>query len=126
LPNYPTVLFYQILRGAQITATTSEEHTGPRREACVQAYGDGIVGGRTGGYTRATYYPLVCAQGALFFEALRRQMGNEAFFRGLQSYCVDCKYRVATPESLRSAMEKGHGQPLGEFFQRWVSTAQGT
>jgi len=46
--------------------------------------------------------------------------------RGLQSYYVDCKYRVATPENLLAAMEKAHGQPLGQFFQRWVFSAQGT
>jgi len=126
LANYPTVLFYQILHDAQTTATTIEEHTGQRREACVQAYGDGFVGGPTGDYTRASYYPLVYAKGALFFEALRREMGNEAFFRGLQSYYGDCKYHVAAPENLLGAMEKAHGQPLGQFFQRWVFSAQGT
>jgi len=113
LANYPTVLFYQILHDAETTATTIEEHTGHRREACVQACGDGIVGGRTGDYTRASYYPLVCAKGALFFDALRREMGDEALFRGLQSYYVDCKYRVATPENLLAAMEKAHGRPAG-------------
>ena len=92
----------------------------------MQAYGGRIVGGPTGDYTRASYYPLVYAQGALFFEALREEMGDEAFFRGLQSYYGDCKYHVAAPENLLGAMEKAHGQPLGEFFQRWVFTAHGS
>ena len=111
MANYPTVLFYQILHDLQTTATTIEEHTGQRREACVQAYGDGIGGGPTGDYTRASYYPLVYAKGALFFEALRREMGDEAFFRGLQTYYGEYDYRVAAPENLLADMEKAHGRP---------------
>lgn len=126
MANYPTVLFYQILHDLQTTPTTIEEHPGQRREACVQAYGDGIVGGPTGDYTRASYYPLVSAKGALFLDALRSEMGDEAFFTGLQTYYGEYKYRVATPENLLGVIENAHSQPLGEFFQRWVSTAQGT
>jgi hypothetical protein len=126
LANYSTVLYYEMLHDPQTAADAIEEDIDQRYEGYAQTYGDGIVGGPTGDYTRASYYPLVYAKGALFFEALRGEMGDQAFFRGLQSYYVDCKYRVATPENLLSAMEKAHGQPLGEFFQRWVFTADAT
>lgn len=76
-------------------------------------------------YTRSSYYPLVYAKGSLFFDALRGEMGAEAFFHGLQTYYEDFKYRVATPEDLLHTMEEAHGQPLGEFFQRWVFNAEG-
>jgi len=126
LANYSTALYYEWTGDPQEAAATIADHIDERYHAYVQTYGDGIVGGPTSHYTRASYYPLVYGKGAMFFHALRREMGDEAFFRGLQSYYVDCKYRVATPENLLAAMEKAHGQPLGEFFQRWVFTAQGT
>jgi hypothetical protein len=126
LANYPTVLHYEMLHDPQTAAAAIEQHINRPYEGYVQAYGDGIIGGPTGHYTRASYYPLVYAKGALIFEYLRREMGDEAFFRGLQSYYGDCKYRVATPENLLGAMEKAHGQPLGQFFQRWVFSPQGS
>ena len=126
LANYSTVLYYEMLHDPQTAAAALEEHINHPYKGYVQAYGDGIVGGPTSHYTRASYYPLVYAKGALFFDALRREMGDESFFRGLQSYYEDYKYRVARPEDLQRTMEKAHGQPLGEFFQHWVFTAQGT
>jgi aminopeptidase N len=126
LANYSTLLYYEMVHDPQTAAAALEEHIQQPYSGYVQAYGDGIVSGRTADYTRASYYPLVYAKGALFFDALRREMGDEDFFAGLQSYYVHCKYRVATPENLLATMEEAHGQPLEEFFQRWVFSAQGT
>jgi aminopeptidase N len=53
-------------------------------------------------------------------------MGDEAFFNGLRTYYEDYKYLVARPEDLQHTMEKAYGQPLGEFFQRWVFSAEGS
>jgi hypothetical protein len=126
LANYSTALYYEMVHDPQTAAAAIEEQIEQRYRAYVQAYGDGIVGGPTSHYTRASYYPLVYAKGALFFDALRAEMGDEAFFGGLQSYYEEYKYQVASPSDLQRTMEKAHGQPLGEFFQRWVFTAEGT
>ncbi len=126
LANYSTALYFEMVHDAQTAAVAIEEHVDRRYEAYVQAYGDGIIGGPTSHYTRASYYPLVYAKGALFFDALRREMGDDVFFNGLQAYYEDYKYLVARPEDLHRAMETAHGQPLGEFFQRWVFSAEGS
>ena len=124
LANYSTVLYYEITQDTQTAAAAIEEHIDQRYQAYVQSYGDGIVGGPTKDYTRSSYYPLVYAKGALFFGALRGEMGEEAFFRGLRTYYGDFKYRVATPEDLLHTMEQAHGQHLDGFFQRWVFSAE--
>ncbi|HJX37464.1 MAG TPA: M1 family aminopeptidase, partial [Anaerolineae bacterium] len=121
-----TALYYEMVHDAQTAAVAIEEHIDRRYEGYVQAYGDGIIGGPTSHYTRASYYPLVYAKGAIFFNAQRREMGDEAFFNGLRTYYEDYKYLVARPEDLQHTMEKAYGQPLGEFFQRWVFSAEGS
>ncbi len=125
LANYSTVLYYEMTKDRETAAAAIEEHIDQRYQAYVRSYGDGIVGGPTRDYTRSSYYPLVYAKGALFFDALRGEMGAEAFFHGLQTYYEDFKYRVATPEDLLHTMEQAHGQPLDGFFQRWVFNAEG-
>jgi aminopeptidase N len=125
LANYSTALYYERTRAPQEAAATIAEHIDQRYHAYVQAYGDGIVGGPTSSYTSASYYPLVYGKGAMFFDALRTVMGDEAFFQGLRSYYEEYKYRVGTPEGLQRTMEKAHGHPLDEFFQRWIYTATG-
>jgi len=125
LANYSTVLYYEMLHDPKTAESTIQHHIHQRYENYLLAYGDGMVGGPTSHYTRASYYPLVYAKGALFFDALRTEMGDEAFFRGLRTYYEDDKYLVATLEDLRQAMEAAHDQPLGEFFQRWLFDTNG-
>ena len=98
LANYSTALYYTRVHDPEVATAAIEEHINQRYEAYVQAYGDGIVGGPTRDYTRASYYPLVYAKGTLFFNALRKEMG---------------------------VMEEAHDQPLGEFFQRGVFGTEG-
>jgi len=126
LANYSTVLYYRLLRDPETAEAAFEEHIRGRYLAYVRAYGDGIVGGPTRHYTRASYYPLVYAKGALFLEALQRLMGDDAFFDGLRSYYREHKYGVATPEGFLRITEGAHGESLEEFYQRWVQSAEGT
>jgi len=125
LANYSTALYYTRVHDSETAMAAIEDHINRRYEAYVQAYGDGIVGGPTRDYTRASYYPLVYAKGTLFFHALRKEMGDEAFFHGLQTYYEQFKYGLGTPQCLLSVMEEAHGQSLEEFFHRGVLSAEG-
>lgn len=126
LANYSTALYYRAVHDAEAAEGEIRKHINARYEAYVQTYGDGVVGGPTSAYTGASYYPLVYAKGALFFQALHQLMGDEAFFGGLQRYYTQYKYDVATAEGLLSIMEQAHGQPLGEFYEHWIREAEGT
>jgi len=125
LANYSTALYYRMVYDPETAEAEISEHINERYEAYVRAYGDGIVGGSTRDYTRASYYPLVYGKGALFFEALQELMGDEAFFQGLQRYYREYKYDVATPEGLLDIMEQTYGQPLDEFYEHWILRAEG-
>lgn len=59
-------------------------------------------------------------KGAWVLHMLRRQLGDEAFFKGLRSYYNDHREGNATTEDLKSALEKSSGKDLKEFFARWV------
>ncbi len=125
LANYSTALYYGLVHDPEEAQAEISEQIDERYQAYVQAYGDGIVGGPTRDYTRASYYPLVYAKGALFFEALQELMGAEALFQGLQTYYRQYKYDVATPEGLLGVIEQSYGQPLDEFFEHWIRRAEG-
>ena len=59
-------------------------------------------------------------KGAWVLHMLRKQLGDEAFFKGLRAYYNDHREGNATTEDLRSALEKSSGKNLKEFFARWV------
>lgn len=59
-------------------------------------------------------------KGAWVLHMLRKQLGDEAFFKGLRSYYNDHREGNATTDDLRSALEKSSGKNLKEFFARWI------
>jgi len=59
-------------------------------------------------------------KGAWVLHMLRKQLGDQAFFKGLRSYYNDHASANATTEDLRNALEKSSGKNLKQFFARWI------
>ncbi|MDW7708851.1 MAG: M28 family peptidase [Deferrisomatales bacterium] len=56
----------------------------------------------------------------LFFHMLRLQLGDEVFLRGLRGFYKANKFRAATFDDLRLALEVASGQDLRGEFDQWV------
>jgi len=59
-------------------------------------------------------------KGAWVLHMLRSNLGDEAFFRGIQNYYAAHRNSTASTEDLRAALEKASGKNLRAFFARWV------
>jgi len=70
------------------------------------------------------YSIIVYQKGALFYANLRREIGDEAFFKGLQRYYLDHKYGVATSEDIVKAFESVTNKDVRGIYQQWVKSAQ--
>lgn len=70
---------------------------------------------------------IVQAKGALMFAALRRELGDEKFFRALKSYYSAQRFRIVTPEQLRGAFLNvvEDQRPTRALFQRWLKEKHG-
>lgn len=60
-------------------------------------------------------------KGALLVGALRREMGNQAFFDGLRGYFELYGGKSATHEELQEVMEAASSLDLNAFFSEWFS-----
>jgi aminopeptidase N len=60
----------------------------------------------------------------MFFDVLRQEIGEEAFFNGLQSYYQDHKYGIAHTDDLLDAFESAAGRQLDDLYQEWLYSAQ--
>ncbi len=79
------------------------------------------IGLPVGQYSSENEYGLIVyAKGALFFDALRRQLGDEAFFRFLQEYFQAFRYGFAEPADFARTAESVCGCDLDEVFDLWV------
>ena len=59
-------------------------------------------------------------KGGLVIHALRRVMGDEAFFKGMGHYLTKCGYTSVTTQDLIAALEESSGMKLQAFFDQWV------
>lgn len=75
--------------------------------------------------TNTPYGRTVYAKGALGFDTIRRTIGDEAFFQGLQDYVAAHRFGIAQPEDLLSAFENTSGQELGELWAHWFERTEG-
>lgn len=66
------------------------------------------------------YFDIVYDKGALFLDALRREIGDAAFFQGLRTYYERYRFGVATAEGFLDAMQQAAGRDLRAFFEAWV------
>ncbi len=66
------------------------------------------------------YSTIVYLKGALFFEALRNQIGDEAFFNFLHDYYSSYHYGFATMDDFEASAETACSCQLRQLFEDWV------
>ncbi len=65
-------------------------------------------------------FDLVSYQkGGRILHMLRYQLGDSAFFKGLQQYLKENRFKAAEAHQLRLALEEVSGKDLNPFFNQW-------
>lgn len=67
------------------------------------------------------YYQTVYGKGSYFLNMLRYELGDDAFFAGLQRYYRRHRYDVATTADVQHAFEAASNRDLSSLFQTWVA-----
>lgn len=83
-------------------------------------FGDMPGGLPVSGYSEVEYGAFVYAKAPLFFDAVRRQIGDDAFFQALQKYFQTYEYKIATPQDLVNIFNTVSGQDVTPLYQKWI------
>lgn len=86
--------------------------------------------------TPLAYAGIVYGKAPYFYEAARRQLGDDAFFAAMQRYVRDNAFRVAAPNAIVDALASGSGTLQGRaanaqatrvraLARRWLDEAHG-
>jgi hypothetical protein len=120
LTNYSAYLYYEEMAGSS-TADFIKEHVfeEPYRTA-QEDDRDRAVAGPVASFSERDYGTIVYGKGPLFFDALRAQLGDDAFFAALQAYLEAHRYGIAYPDDLVAAFEETSGQQIDEVFEFWI------
>ena len=69
---------------------------------------------------------MVYGKAALGFEAIRQEIGDEAFFAALARYGETFRFDIATPADLQAAFERTSGRDLDALWTFWFAAADAT
>lgn len=73
-----------------------------------------------------SYAGLVYGKGGFVYERLRERLGDEAFFRGVQAYVAEHRFREAAPRALFDRLATGASAPeVRGLERRWLEEAHG-
>ena len=75
--------------------------------------------------SQRAYGAIIYGKAALGFEALRDEIGADAFYAALQQYLTEYRFEVASPGDLKAVFEETSGQDLDEFWRHWFEAAEG-
>jgi hypothetical protein len=127
LTNYLTAGVYVQRQYSDAAAREAIERylAGPFENA-VEAGNDPVVDQPTDDFPTGNAYVLAAySKAPLGFQAIREQIGDEAFFAALQSYVEEFRFGVATPEDLKAAFEAASGENLDALWTHWFERAEG-
>jgi aminopeptidase N len=120
LTSYSQVLYYESLGNAE-GAAGEIQHFRSQYGIVRNTASDGPIGGSVGSF-HGNYVSLVYAKGALFFHALRQQIGEEAFAQFLRDYYATYRYDEATGPAMLTQAEQACACDLQPFYDDWVVT----
>jgi hypothetical protein len=117
--SYSEALYYETAVSPERATTVLDEFRG--YVDCCATDRDLPIGLPLGEYaSEQDYNIIVYAKGALFFDALRREIGDQAFFGFLRAYFQDYHYRLATPADFQAEAEQACSCDLDSLFDLWV------
>jgi aminopeptidase N len=70
------------------------------------------------------YEVMVYAKAALFFDAVRREVGDENYDAILREYLAQFRWGIATPDDFVRVAESVSGQELDGVYDRWILSSR--
>jgi aminopeptidase N len=120
LTNYSTLIYFEDIYGQQEAQSILASYfEGPYRQS-VEEGRDAVVAQPVAAFSKEDYSPIVYVKGALFFHALRQEVGDETYFAIMREYLRQHKYKIATPKNFMRVAESVSGRDLDAIYKQWI------
>jgi hypothetical protein len=123
LAEHSTASYYrQVFGQAQANTLVNQRWLLPYQAAVEDEY-DAVVNQPSAAFGQE-YEVIIYAKAALFFDALRQELGEEVYEAVLREYLTRYRWRIATPDDFLRVAESVSGQDLDGLYSRWVLSKQ--
>lgn len=120
LAQYATTIYFEDRYGAATARQIRDDYFQQQYVTGEQKYGDLPAGLPVEAYAEDAYSAFVYSKGPLFFQAVRDQIGDDAFFRALQTYFQRFKFGIATPLDLINVFQQASGRDITPLYLKWI------
>lgn len=125
LTQYSTSLYLEDRYGDLVASAERERYFMQRYQRELDIGRDASVTQPTGAFERTLYAPIVYGKGPLFFDAVRRAVGDRLFAAWLRVYYARFRYGIASgTDLLKIADEMGIGSPVRMAFDEWMRSTR--
>ena len=119
--EYSALLYLQETEGEEVFQNYLKEFQSSAALADAGTGGKLKVGSSVAEFSGSGYYTnIVYEKGPLFLNTLRTQMGDEAFFDGLQAYYRQYQFGVADRQGFLEVMQRFSDVNLSPLFKEWI------
>jgi hypothetical protein len=123
LAEYSMAVYYREVFGEARMNTLINQHWLVPYQVAVDNGYDAVVNQPAAAFTWE-YEVIVYAKAALFFDALRREVGDDTFYAILREYANRYRWRIATPDDFLRVAESVSGQDLDALYTHWILSKQ--
>ncbi len=128
LTEYTTALFYELNPSYEIKREDLIKNAYSNYQLFVEVYEgafgevDTSINRKLNEYSsEQEYVYMAYVKGMLLFDNIREIIGLNKFKKCLKIYFEENKYKIAKPETLISAFEKGSSMKLENIFNAWIN-----
>ena len=129
LTNYCSILYFRWQHGEEAAGEQLEmQLVMPYSTAAALGGGDAVVDAPVDDFeSQEQYVAAVYSKGALFWGALEKQMGTEAFEKSLREYYQKYAFKNPSPEDLMDCFKANSSDPaaVDALHQRWIKEKHG-
>lgn len=120
LAQYSTLIYYQDLKGQGAANVILRNYFTVQYDNAKKAGRDAPVNLPVSAYDDNDYGAIVYGKGPLFYDAIRKKMGDEKFYRFLKTLFETYRYKRMTGEAILKTAEQVHGASLQDEYNTWI------
>jgi len=122
IAEYSMKLYMDALRGEDDADQLQYERWEFPVDSLIDDGGDAAVGRTVASYEDGTQYEtIVYGKGALFYDAIREEIGDRRFKEFLQDYLAEHRYEIVTVEDWRAALDELGNPILTNLYEEWIN-----
>ncbi|RMF00057.1 MAG: M1 family peptidase, partial [Chloroflexi bacterium] len=120
LTNYSAAIYWEEAEGAETGAKVVENYFVKPYQRALRDGDDQPVIGPVSAFSQPDYATIVYGKGPLFFHDLRTRLGNDTYFKIMQTYLNRYKYQTTTADDLFAVIEEVSGQSVQPAADTWL------